>query len=50
MDIFDPQYDVEIKKVICTEYNMNKFIDGEMVYVLNDDYKQNIILVRDFNT
>ena len=50
MDTFDPQYDVEIKELIFTEYNNNVFIDGQMVYVIGDDYKYNIILCRDFNT
>ena len=43
MDIFDPRYDVESKKLIFTEYNTNKLIDGQMIYVLGDNYKHNII-------
>ena len=43
MDIFDPHYDVEIKELIFLEYSTNKFIDGQMIYVLGDNYKHNII-------
>ena len=39
MYTFDPCYDVEMKELILPEYNMNKFIDGPMIYVLGDDYK-----------
>ena len=42
MDIFDPSYDVEMRELIFTEHNKNKFIDVHMVYVLDDNYKQNI--------
>ena len=41
--IFDPHYDVETKELLFPEYNMNKFIDGKMIYVLDDNYKHNII-------
>ena len=37
MDTFDTHYDVEMKELIFTEYNKNKFIDEQMVYVLDDD-------------
>ena len=40
---FDPHYDVEMKELIFPEYNINKFIDVQMIYVLDDDYKHNII-------
>ena len=50
MDIFDPHYDVEIKELIFLEYSTNKFIDGQMIYVLGDNYKHNIIWGRHSNT
>ena len=34
MYIFDPHYDVEMKELISPEYNMNKSIDGQIIYVL----------------
>ena len=37
MGTFDPHYAVEIKKSISTEYKKNKFIDKQMVYVIDDD-------------
>ena len=37
MDTFDPHNDVEMKELIFPEYNNNKFINGKIVYVLNDD-------------
>ena len=43
MDIFDPNHDVESKKLIFTEFNTNRLIDGQMIYVLGDNYKHNII-------
>ena len=43
MDIFDPHHDVETKELILTEYNMNKIIYGQMVYVIYDDYKNDMI-------
>ena len=43
MDIFDPHYDMETKELIFPEYNKNKFMYGQMVYVLDDNYKYNII-------
>ena len=43
MDTFDTHYDVKMKELICPEYNENKFIDVNMVYVLNNDYKYNTI-------
>ena len=43
MNVFDPHYDVDRKELIFLEYNMNKFIDGKMIYVLSDYYKHNII-------
>ena len=43
MYIIDPHYDMEMKELIFPEYNMNKFINRNMVYVLDDDYKHNII-------
>ena len=43
MDIFDPRYDMEMRELIFPEYNMNKFIDGQMVYFLDENYKHNII-------
>ena len=43
MYIFDPYYDVEMKELIFPEYNMNKFIDGQIIYVLSDNYNHNII-------
>ena len=39
MDIFDPQYDIEMRELIFPEHNKNKFIDGKMVYVIHDNYK-----------
>ena len=43
MYIFDPHYDAETKELIFPEYNMNKFIDGQIIYVLDENYKKNII-------
>ena len=43
MDAFDTHYDVEMKWLMFPEYNKNKFIDEYMVYVLDEDYKYNII-------
>ena len=43
MDIFDPNHDVESKKLIFTEFNTNRLIDEQMIYVLGDNYKHNII-------
>ena len=39
MYVFDHQYDVETKELIFPECNMNKFIDRQMIYFLDDDYK-----------
>ena len=49
MDAFDTHYDVEMKWLMFPEYNKNKFIDEYMVYVLDEDYKYNIIWIRYFN-
>ena len=43
MDTFDPHYDVEMKELIFTEYRKNKSIGGQMVYIIGDNYKYNII-------
>ena len=43
MYIYDPHYNAELRELKLPEYNMNKFIDGYMIYVLEDSYKQNII-------
>ena len=43
MDVFDCYYDVEMRKLIFPKNIKNKFIDGQMVYVLGDNYKHNII-------
>ena len=40
---FDPQYDVEMRELVFPKNNKNKFNDGNMVYVINDNYKYNII-------
>ena len=37
MYIFDPPYDVKIKKSTFTEFSKNKIIDGQMIFVLEDD-------------
>ena len=37
MDIFDYHYGVEIKELIFPENNKNKFIDLQMVYVIDND-------------
>ena len=50
MDAFEPHYDVEMKELIFTGYKNNKFIYGQMVYVIDNDYRYNIIWGRDFNT
>ena len=39
MDAFDTNSNVEIKELIFTEHNKNEFIDGNIVYVIDDDYK-----------
>ena len=33
MYIFDHHYDVEMKELIAPEYNMNKIIDGQIIYI-----------------
>ena len=38
MDIFDTSYDAEIKELLFPEYSMNKLIDGQIVYVIDEDY------------
>ena len=43
MGVFDSNHDVERKDSIFPEYNTNKYIDGQMIYVLGNDYKRNII-------
>ena len=43
MCIFDPRYEVEMKIFMFSEYNMNKFIGGQMIYIIDDDYKNNIV-------
>ena len=43
MDTLDSHYAVEIKELIFTEYNNNKFIDVQIYYVLNGDNKYNIL-------
>ena len=43
MNIFYPRYDVERRELIFPEYNTNKFIGGQMIYDLGDDYKHYII-------
>ena len=43
MDIFDPYYDEEMGKLIFSEHKKNKFIDGQIVYVLSENCKHNII-------
>ena len=43
MGIFHPLCDVERKGFIFLEYNTNTLIDGKIIYVLGDNYKQNII-------
>ena len=39
MNIFYLSYAVEMKKLTFLEYNKNKFIDGQMDYVLDGDNK-----------
>ena len=43
MDIFDPHYDLEIMELIFPEQKKNKFIDGKIGYVLDEEYKYNMI-------
>ena len=43
MDTLDSHYAVEIKELIFTEYNNNKFIDVQIYYFLNGDNKYNIL-------
>ena len=50
VDTFDSQHAVEIKELIFPEYNKNKFIYGQMFYLIGDNHKYNIIWLRDFNT
>ena len=37
MDTFDPQYDMSMSSLIFPEHNKNKFIYGQMVFVLDED-------------
>ena len=37
MDKFFPCFDVETKEIIFPEYNMYKFVDGKIVYIIDDD-------------
>ena len=46
MDTFDTNYGVKIKELIFPEYNDNEFINGHMVYVLNEYYNYNFIWGR----
>ena len=39
-----------MKEFIYPEEKNNKFIDGQMVYVFDDNYKYNILLGRGLNT
>ena len=39
MNICDPRYYVEMRELIFPEYNKNKYIDWQMVYVLYENYK-----------
>ena len=39
-----------MRELIFHEYNMNTFIDVQMSYFINDNYKPNIIWGRYFNT
>ena len=39
MNIFYLSYAVKMKKLTFLEYNKNKFIDGQMDYVLDGDNK-----------
>ena len=43
MYIFDHKYDAKMKELIFSEYKMNKYIYGQMIYVIDDDYRHNII-------
>ena len=43
MDTLDSHYAVEIKELIFTEYNNNKFIYVQIYYVLNGNKKYNIL-------
>ena len=43
MNTFDSRSALETKELIFLEYNKNKFIDGQIVYVLGDNQKYNII-------
>ena len=43
MHAFETRYDVEMKKLIFNGYKNNKFIYGQMVYVIDNDYRYNII-------
>ena len=43
MDTFDSHYSVKMSELIFPEYNKNKFIDGNMAYVIDDRRKYNII-------
>ena len=36
---FDAHYAVEMRKLICPEYNKNKIIYGQMYYVIDGYYK-----------
>ena len=49
VDKFDSQYTMEREELIFSEYNKNKFIEGQMSYVLDGNNKYNIILGGDFN-
>ena len=50
MNTFEYHYPVEMKELIFSEYSKNKFIGREMVYVLGENHKYNIVWSRDFNT
>ena len=43
MDKCFPHYDVEMKELKYPEYSKNKLIGGHMVYVLDENYRYNII-------
>ena len=50
METFDSNYSVEMEELIWLEYNKSNLFDEQTAYVIDGDYKYNIILGIDLNT
>ena len=50
MGIFDFFHNKRIKELVFPRYNKNTFIVEHMAYIIDEDGKYYIILVKDFTT